>query len=172
MRSVSAQSDSLKRKLTWLALLALPVLALAMVVVPVLTIQPFKPQTAESMNLSYMLRHWSPLVSLAFLIIALLLVLRLWRGTRRWWRKALLVVALVPVLAAAWFSRQNYFEWMFAPLPQAAYTAGDKADFVADDEMVLAVELNGEAVAYPVRQMAYHHVVGDVVGGTPVVATY
>jgi len=27
-------------------------------------------------------------------------------------------------------------------------------------------------VAYPVRLMAYHHVVPDVVGGVPIVATY
>jgi hypothetical protein len=27
-------------------------------------------------------------------------------------------------------------------------------------------------VAYPVRLMAYHHLVQDVVGGTPLVATY
>ena len=33
--------------------------------------------------------------------------------------------------------------------------------------MVIAVELRGDAVAYPVRQMAYHHVVNDQVGGVP-----
>jgi hypothetical protein len=38
--------------------------------------------------------------------------------------------------------------------------------------MVLSVKVNGEAVAYPVRLMAYHHVVQDIVGGTPLVATY
>jgi len=36
----------------------------------------------------------------------------------------------------------------------------------------MTVELNGEAVAYPVRQMAYHHVINDVVGGKPITATY
>ena len=46
------------------------------------------------------------------------------------------------------------------------------AGFVADNEMVMAVESNGEAVAYPIRQMAYHHVVQDVVGAVPIVATY
>ena len=37
---------------------------------------------------------------------------------------------------------------------------------------VLAVTLNGEATAYPVRQVAYHHIVQDVVGGVPVAVTY
>ena len=30
----------------------------------------------------------------------------------------------------------------------------------------------GEAVAYPVNQLAYHHVLEDVIGGVPIVATY
>jgi hypothetical protein len=36
----------------------------------------------------------------------------------------------------------------------------------------MAVESNGEAAAYPIRLMAYHHLVQDVIGGTPIVATY
>jgi hypothetical protein len=61
---------------------------------------------------------------------------------------------------------------MFNPLANSSYAKTNEADFVADDEMVLAIELNGEAAAYPVRQMAYHHLVHDTVGGVPIVATY
>ena len=71
-----------------------------------------------------------------------------------------------------WFARQNHFEWMFNPLNQTEFAAAGETDFVADDDMVMTVEINGEAVAYPIRQMAYHHVVQDVVGGTPITATY
>ena len=39
-------------------------------------------------------------------------------------------------------------------------------------EMVLTVSFNGDARAYPVREMAYHHIVNDVVGGVPIAATY
>jgi hypothetical protein len=38
--------------------------------------------------------------------------------------------------------------------------------------MVMAVRLGGESRAYPVRAMAYHHVLNDVVAHEPVVATY
>ena len=61
---------------------------------------------------------------------------------------------------------------MFNPLAHSAYAKADDASFVGAEDMVLAVEHNGDAVAYPVRLMAYHHVVGDTVGGTPIVATY
>ena len=79
---------------------------------------------------------------------------------------------VVPVLAAAWFARQNHFEWMFNPLAAPAYARAGEVDYVGDEDMVLAVERGGERVAYPVRLLAYHHLVADTVGGVPVIATY
>jgi hypothetical protein len=84
----------------------------------------------------------------------------------------LLVLSFVPHIAAAWFARQNHFEWMFNPLKETAYAKADRVKTVDDKDMVLAVAINGEAVAYPVREMAYHHVVHDTVGGVPIVVTY
>jgi hypothetical protein len=71
-----------------------------------------------------------------------------------------------------WFARQNHFEWMFEPLPNAAFSDVSDAGFVSEGDMVIAVELNGDAAAYPVRQVAYHHVVQDTIGGIPVLVTY
>jgi hypothetical protein len=61
---------------------------------------------------------------------------------------------------------------MFNPLPNATYVNVSEAGFVGDSDMVIVVENRGEAVAYPIRQMAYHHLVQDTVGGTPLVVTY
>jgi hypothetical protein len=162
----------LGRKAAWVALLVITLVGLAIVLAPVWIIQPFKPQSARGLEVSYALRRWSPWVTLISLAFGLFLVVRLWRGSRRWWKKAFLVVVLIPQLASTWFARQNHFEWMFNPLANAAYAKTSEAGFVDDADIVMAVESNGEAAAYPVRLMAYHHVVQDVVGGTPLVATY
>ncbi|HBB87745.1 MAG TPA: hypothetical protein DC047_09035 [Blastocatellia bacterium] len=156
----------------WFALLLVALIALAIVIAPAWLIQPFRPQTARDVELSYTLRRWSPLTTLAAAAIALMLVLWIWRGSRRWWKKAALVIFLLPMFAATWFARQNHFEWMFNPLSNAGYVKTSEAGFVADTDIVLAVDNDGEAAAYPVRQMAYHHLVQDVVGGKPIVATY
>ena len=159
------------RKSAWLALLVITVVAFAIVAAPVWIIQPFRPQTARGVEVSYALRRWSPWITLLSLASALFLVAQLWRGSR-WWKKAFLVIVLIPLLASTWFARQNHFEWMFNPLAHATYAKASDAEFVADTDIVMAVESNGEAAAYPIRQMAYHHLVQDVVGGTPIVATY
>jgi hypothetical protein len=159
------------RKTAWLALLAITLIAFAIVAAPVWIIQPFSPQTARGVALSYTLRRWSPWITFLSLACALFLVAQLWSGSR-WWKRSLLVIVLIPLLVSTWFARQNHFEWMFNPLANATYAKISDAAFVTDTDIVLAVESNGEAAAYPIRQMAYHHLVQDVVGGTPIVATY
>ena len=57
-------------------------------------------------------------------------------------------------------------------LPNPAYAKVAEASFVSNDDRVLAVTIGSESVAYPIRIMAYHHLVHDTVGGTPIVATY
>lgn len=162
---------NLSRWKLWLALLLLLATSLALVAIPVFVIMPFKAQTVEGVEWSYLLRRIAPWTTVLLLLLALPVGLRLWRGAR-WWSRSTLLLLLVPLLAAAWFARQNHFEWMFNPLPNAAYAKVSEANFVHDDDMVLAVEINGDAVAFPVRQMAYHHIVNDVVGGKPITATY
>ncbi|MBI4260224.1 MAG: DUF3179 domain-containing protein [Actinobacteria bacterium] len=46
------------------------------------------------------------------------------------------------------------------------------ADFLADDEPVLAVEVEGDARAYPLRVLVWHEIVNDEVGGEPVAVTF
>jgi uncharacterized BrkB/YihY/UPF0761 family membrane protein len=160
------------RKTAWAGIIILLLLALAVVIIPVRVIHPFRPQTPQGLELAYTMRQWSPIITLIDAVIIIALAILLWRGPSRWWSKTLLVVFVALSVAASWFARQNIFEWMFNPQPNASYARAVDAAFVDDDDRVIAIEINGDAVAYPVRQIAYHHVVEDSVGGQPVVATY
>jgi len=168
----SSKLRSRGRLLAGVLLGALAILVLASVFIPVWIIRPFEAQTSPGMALSYALRRWNPVVTMVALAAAMALIVGLWRGGRPGWRRLVPALALPPLLAAAWAARQNHFEWMFAPLPGAEYVPAAQVDFVAPRDMVLAVNRNGDAAAYPVRQIAYHHVVQDVVGGVPIVVTF
>ena len=159
------------RKLVWLIFFLLVATVLVIVLTPVFLIMPFKSQTARTMEISYLMRRWSPWLTILASIFILTLVVKLWMGGR-WWSRIALVVLLLPVLGATWLARQNHFEWIFNPLPNPAYVKTADASFVNDDDRLMVVAINGEAVAYPIRLMGYHHVVEDTVGGTPIVATY
>jgi hypothetical protein len=161
----------LNRKLVWLIFFLLVAAVLVIVLTPVFLIMPFKAQTARTMEISYLMRRWSPWLTVLASLLILAIVVRLWMGGR-WWGRIVLVIFLLPVLGATWLARQNHFEWMFNPLPNPAYVKTADANFVNDDDRLMVVAINGEAVAYPIRLMGYHHVVEDTVGGTPIVATY
>ncbi|NOT59767.1 MAG: DUF3179 domain-containing protein [Acidobacteria bacterium] len=164
-------NNTAKRGWLWLAMITTTLIAVTVIAIPTFTIMPFKAQSATGVEWSYHLRRWSPLVTVLAALMFIALALKLWRGAR-WYGRAAMFVLFVPLAAVTWFARQNHFEWMFNPLPNAAYAAISETKFVADNEMVMTVALNDEVAAYPVRQMAYHHVVNDVVGGKPITATY
>jgi len=52
------------------------------------------------------------------------------------------------------------------------FVAAGDADFLADDDLVLAIEVGTDARAYPTRILNYHEIVNDVVGGRPLAVTW
>lgn len=159
-------------KTAWLILTAIMLFVVVIVFTPVWFIKPFSAQTEKQLEISYFLRSWSPILTIVFALAAIGAAVFIWNNSGRWFGKAALIVPLFIIFVFTWAARQNHFEWMFNPLGNAKFAKVAEADFVADDEMVLAVEINGDAVAFPVRQMAYHHIAQDVVGGVPITATY
>jgi hypothetical protein len=175
-----------RRSWLWASLLAVVAVAVAAVGIPVWGLRPFEPQSAAVLARAYVARRAAPAATLLALAAAAALAWRLWRPAKggadlsgkggriaRWAGRLALAAALLATGAAAWLARQNLFEKMFPPLHRPGYVpAAAAAGFVDPGDMVLAIQIGGEAVAYPVRQVAYHHVVEDVVGGTPLAVTY
>jgi hypothetical protein len=116
------------------------------------------------------LRQRAPLETLLAGLACFLFAFLLWR-TVGLWRKGLLVLTLLVVTFSAVMARLNYFEWMFHPIagPQFLAQSQSKLD---PKEMILAVRFGSDDRAYPISQMAYHHVLNDVVGGVPIAVTY
>ena len=160
----------MNRRLLWFLLLIIAALALAVVLIPAMVIQPFKPQSPRGLEISFFLKRLAPLFTIVTLVACIALVIKLWRGAR--WSRIALVLLMIPAMLSAWFARQNHFEWMFNPLAHAGYVSANAATFVANSDLVMAVARNGEAAAYPIRPLAYHHLVQDNVGGVPIVVTY
>src|SRR5215467_14518345 len=150
-----------RKGLAWLALIAVLVAATAIVLAPAWLIQPFKHQTPNILRASYLMRAWSPELTVIFALAAILIAVYIWRHSRSWFGRALLVPLLAMTILMVWLSRQNHFEWFFKPLPNPNFTIVEDVDFVAPDDMVIAVALNDEAVAFPIRQIAYHHIIED-----------
>ena len=154
----------------WLPLGLLAALSLSMFLIPAFVIRPFRHQSESALALAITVKRIAPALSLAALAGMLALGWRLWRSSSKLLRSGF-VVALVLSAASAVMVRQNYFEWMFHPITAAGFvSAGDAR--LGDKEMVMAVRIGAEARAYPIVQMAYHHILNDTVAGVPIAVTY
>jgi hypothetical protein len=51
-------------------------------------------------------------------------------------------------------------------------STGEASEWVADNEPVIVLELEGEARAYPLQVLTWHEIVNDKIGDTPVVVTF
>jgi hypothetical protein len=148
----------------------LVVAVIALFMIPAWIIQPFKYQSPRALSLSLAVRQIAPWGSALATALALFLAWKLWRHVGLW-KKALLALGLCLTIAAAAMTRIDYFEWMFHPVAAPGFEAASESK-LDSGQMVMAVRIGGDARAYPIRAMAYHHVVNDVVHGIPIVVTY
>ena len=165
-----APRERVRRALPWLLLPVVVASALS-VVVQFRLIHSFRPQTPRGLATGAFLRDAAPIVSVVVLALVLACAAWAWRGARLRRRLALVLLALAAA-AVVPASRVDVFQKMFAPVADPAFVSAAEAGFLLDSDMVLAVGSGGDAVAYPVRLLAYHHLVHDAVGGRALVATY
>ncbi len=154
----------------WTAFSLCALVSIGLFFIPAFIIRPFRYQAPRALWFAMALRQRAPLGTLVAAILCFLLAIALWRSATRW-RKALVALALFVVAFSAGMSRLNYFEWMFHPIagPQFLAQSASKLD---PKEMIMAVRFGTDARAYPISQMAYHHVLNDVIGGVPIAVTY
>ena len=93
------------RGVAWAVLLTVITAALVIVIAPVWIVQPFKAETERGLAISYTMRRWSPILTIVALAFSITLIVWLWRRTRRWFIKAMLVIVMLPLIPAAWLVR-------------------------------------------------------------------
>lgn len=127
-------------------------------------------QRFRSIDVAYALHSYRWVIRIACL---LLIAAGGWAAFRvRWpWRSVPIALVLLG-LAVAWVC--NFMmnaESMFRQANQLVFQ--DRAHNRLDEaSLVIAVEHNGKAKAWPLRFLVYHHQVQDSVGGLPVLVTY
>ena len=155
---------------SWFFFYVSAIIAVGLFFVPAFIIRPFTHQSARGLAVAMALRQRAPLGTFAAALFCLVFAIVLWKGGSLLRKIAISIVTLLVVFSAV-MSRLNYFEWMFHPVDSPAFEA-ESASKLDKSEMVLAVAFSGDARAYPISQMAYHHIVNDIVGGVPVAVTY
>ena len=80
-----------------------------------------------------------------------------------------------PVGAAATFAPPHLMLGpgaFFEPADDPGYVSAVEATWMEPRDVVLGVVRGGEAVAFPVNQMSFHHISNAMIGGEPFLVTY
>jgi len=127
-------------------------------------------QRMQSIDFAYMLHSWRWPLRAVFVGLTLGGALFGWRskGVRKWVVPATLVVAAAIIYV---LNFQMAADRMFLPPTVLIMQPAEKST-VATDRLVVGVEVNGSARAYPLQFIGYHHQVRDTVGGQPIMVSY
>ena len=127
-------------------------------------------QRMQSIDFAYAMHSWRwPLRTLFGLLIAAGLT-SAWRG--RMWRKVVVPVSLAMVSLAAYGSNVTMSADRIFIAPDSVVMRPVDQNVVAPARLVVGIEIDGEARAYPVQFIGYHHQVRDVVAGKPVLVSF
>ena len=135
-------------------------------------IMPFPgSQHAQTIDIAYKLNrniYWARFAG--FCLIAYPLVQVLLHG--KIWKKILLCVVLAFYAVIFFFFNFRFEADKMFYQPRNKNFASAENNKIDSSKLVIGVAINGEAKAYPIQIIGYHHQVRDTVGGMPVMVTY
>ena len=127
-------------------------------------------QRMRSLEFAYLLYSWRWPVRIAAGLLVAAGARRSWSGG--WLRRSLVLGAAAAVGALTYaFNFVMSADAMFRQ-PGAVVMATPPENRVALDRLVVGIEIDGEARAYPLQFIGYHHHVRDSIAGREVLVTY
>ena len=121
----------------------------------------------NSIDTAYFLYKWRWIFRALFGLIIIIGLIR-----SKWKRKWVLAIPLILLALVIYMANfKMAADAMFRQPYQLLFTNADK-NKVDSNRLVIGVSNNGEAKAYPIQFLGYHHHIQDTVGGEPILVTY
>src|SRR3954451_16831793 len=146
-------------------------LLFAVEILRVYFIMPFPgSQHNNAIEITYWLNKnivWLRCVALLILAYPVMAVLKY---SKKWRKVGLIFLLAFYTVIFYFFNFRFQADKMFYQ-PRHKSFADVRDTKIAANKLVIGVEINGEAKAYPIQLIGYHHQVRDTIGHTPVMIT-
>ncbi|HMI78703.1 MAG TPA: DUF3179 domain-containing (seleno)protein [Ferruginibacter sp.] len=135
-------------------------------------IMPFPgSQEANTIQVAYFIDKYIWVFRIFGLILFVPPMIYVFRNSK-WWRKILLAIfVLLYGFIFYMFNFKFLADKMFYQ-PKNKILASVATNKIDSNKLVIGVSMNGQAKAYPIEIIGYHHQVQDTIGGEPVMITY
>jgi hypothetical protein len=125
-------------------------------------------QRIDSLGVAYFLHTSRWIFRVAFVLTIAAGAIPTFRSRRKW----LPVTAALAAVAVVWVLNFQMTADKIFRQPEKLALRPRRESSVKEGSMVIGIENNGQARAYPIRFLVYHHQVQDTIGGKPVIVTY
>lgn len=127
-------------------------------------------QRVRSIDVAYALHSWRWLFRGLFVALMLAGLAPAWRV--RGWRRVAVVLAIVVVAMVGYGANNVMAADRIFIAPKSLDMQPAERNKVDPARLVVGVEIDGQARAYPVQFIGYHHQVRDTVNGKPVMVSF
>lgn len=127
-------------------------------------------QRVRNVELAYQLYTWRWLIRGVAIALVAAGILPALRTTG--WRKVPALLALALATLVAWQANFKMAADQIFLAPRSLIMAPWAENVVELDRLVVGIEIEGDARAYPIQFIGYHHQVTDTVAGQPVLVSY
>ncbi len=125
-------------------------------------------QQVNNLDISYFLHTYRWFFRVGFGLLAIVGTASAFRIRHKWIPA---VVLLIVGFVAYQFNFKMSAQSMFQQ-PQQLIMLSSLENNIDEDRIILGIENQGEAKAYPIQFLTYHHQVRDTIGGKPIMVTY
>lgn len=135
-------------------------------------IMPFPgSQKSDTIDFAYWLGRNIVWIRILLLLIIAIPAIRIFRNGKSWKKITLGIVFLFYGVVFFFFNFRFEADKMFYQPVNKSFASGN-SNVVNSERLVIGVVQNGEAKAYPIEIIGYHHQVKDTIGGKPAIITY
>lgn len=159
----------LRNPYVWLGICVL--VSFLLLAYPLYVVRPFRQQGPRELLVALWIIRFRTALQIVLVLFAALLTARVWRIRHTLLARLSAIALACLTLAFAILARINIYEKMFHPIDNPVFAAAQNSK-LDGAEQVIAVNMASASRAYPIRIVSYHHIVNDVLGGVPIVATY
>ena len=129
-------------------------------------------QLAETIEIAYFLHQWIWILRFIGYVIIGYSFFTFFRSEMALWKKLILILPVLIYAGITYIIQTKMMaDAMFLQAKTVAFSSINESSY-KDDVILIGTEINGEAKAYPLEYVGYHHQVRDTIGGQPIMVTY
>ncbi|HEY8734234.1 MAG TPA: DUF3179 domain-containing (seleno)protein, partial [Puia sp.] len=128
-------------------------------------------QVSNTVSYAYWLDQWIVWIRIPALLLICFALIIVFKNGRTWEKILLPIILVLYAVVFFYFNFRLQADDIFHQPVNKSFTVATNSE-MDKSKLIIGVVIDGQAKAYPIQLIGYHHQVMDTIGKTPVMITY